>query len=232
MILGGIKKAWSGLRLRRLDRRYGERPDEYWDARHQIYGDGLHGVGFIGGDDARNQVDYDEKLRRVSDVVAGLRDEGAASALDAGCGTGVFTGLLLSKGFDVTAIDFSPTSVTMVRERFPELRDAAVSSLSGYASSEGFDLVMCIDVLFHVVDDDEWRRSVENLERLVVPGGALVIQEHLVAPSDERRDLHTRWRSLESYRTALRSSLESHDHYELPAEGNTKDLLVWRRPPR
>jgi hypothetical protein len=95
---------------------------------------------------------------------------------------------------------------------------------------------MSIDVLFHIVDDDLWQRSVRNLASLVRPEGHLVIQEHLdpsgvPAPSDGTA--HVRWRDEPDYLRVLSQwSLVSRDHYDLPDSDSWKDLLVFRRDAR
>lgn len=50
---------------------------------------------------------------------------------------------------------------------------------------ERFDVVNAVDVLFHVVDDDRWRRAVGNLARHLAPGGRLVVAEHVGAVSHD-----------------------------------------------
>jgi hypothetical protein len=40
-----------------------------------------------------------------------------------------------------------------------------------------YDVVVAVDVLFHVLADDEWERSVRNLASLVGLGGRLVVSD-------------------------------------------------------
>jgi hypothetical protein len=96
-------------------------------------------------------------------------------------------------------------------------------------------------VLFHITDDALFRQAVLNLAELVDPGGRLIVQDRLipergVALTYSPRETHVRWRSLERYASLLGSEWElvTHEHYELPMEKNTKDLLVFtdRRPPQ
>ena len=42
-----------------------------------------------------------------------------------------------------------------------------------------FDVVNAVDVLFHVVDDEAWRRAVSNLARHLAANGRLVVAEHV-----------------------------------------------------
>jgi hypothetical protein len=88
--------------------------------------------------------------------------------------------------------------------------------------------VVCIDVLFHIVDDARWRRTVQNLASLA--GRELLIQDHLVPVAGPQGAgggaVHCRWRTLEMYRHALGGwELAAHEVYHLPFERVSKDLL-------
>ena len=86
----------------------------------------------------------------LRDVVAPIAP---ASTLDAGCGEGetlVRLGPLL--GDRIAAVDLSAYSVARVQERLPpiEARTASVTELP--FADDGFDLVLCLEVLEHLDD--------------------------------------------------------------------------------
>lgn len=53
----------------------------------------------------------------------------------------------------------------------------AVCALDQWDSPWLYDAVYSIDVLFHILDDDIWRRSLDNLSSLVRYGGTLVVTD-------------------------------------------------------
>jgi len=208
-------------------------PAAYWEGRHRRFEDALDGVGTIGLGEIGNRLDYETKWEHLRSVLVAQRFEPDA-LLDAGCGIGWFSEQLQRAGYTPTAIDFSPTAAELARARLGPDASVEVASLSDYHAGRTFPLVICIDVLFHVVNDDQWRASVANLGAHVAANGLLVIQDHLVdEPSEELcpTGSHTRWRSKAMYRAVLDGwELIAVDHYLLPGEGQTKDLMAFRRP--
>lgn len=76
----------------------------------------------------------------------------AGTALDAGCGTGLFSLALARRGFDVLAADLAPQMVAATAEAvaaagLAERVGCRVADLDALAGS--FDLVACFDVLIH-----------------------------------------------------------------------------------
>lgn len=223
-------------RARRVRPAYYREAQQYWERRHRAHGTSLRGVGSIGLAEDANKRDYDAKWAHLGPVLDQLRTTGATTLLDAGCGIGHFSRLAHGLGYDVTGVDFSPRAVEIARDVAspPGLR-FRVGKLAELPSAPASDVVMCVDVLFHIIDDREWATTVTALAEAVGGTGSLVIQEHLVAQRepvspDGRR--HTRWRTLADYRDVLAGwRLVEHLPYELPevpAE-QTKDVLVWTR---
>lgn len=215
------------LARRLVDRqRYVRHPDRYWDARHTRHGAGLEGVGCICLGEDENRSDYEAKWDRIRPFVAGLPCR--SRVLDAGCGNGFLTARMRDLGLRVDGVDFSEAAIASARTRLGAGSTLHVSPLHRFGPGRHYDAVVCIDVLFHVVDDDLWRRTVGNLGRLAA--GELLIQDHLVesaGPESLRGGaVHCRWRTLEMYRQALPGwQLATHEVYQLPFERVTKDLL-------
>jgi 2-polyprenyl-3-methyl-5-hydroxy-6-metoxy-1,4-benzoquinol methylase len=210
---------------------YGD-PAAYWEQRHQQFDDRLDGIGTKGMGQEANLEDYESKWEHLRAMLATLGLDGAA-VLDAGCGIGWFTERLAADGHGLTAVDFSASAVEIARRRLGDQVDIEVGRLDQYQSGRTFPLVVCIDVLFHIVDDEQWRATLANLATQVAADGAFVVQDHLVdTPADvvDTTTTHTRWRSVSMYEAALPAwEIEALDHYLLPREGQTKDLMVFRR---
>jgi SAM-dependent methyltransferase len=217
---------------RRARPAYYLKAQSYWDRRHRRHGASLRGVGSIGLDSDGNQRDYDVKWAHLGPVLDRAKGSGA-TLLDAGCGIGHFSRLAHGLGFDVTGVDFSEHAIAIAREMAPPGLEFRVEQLDGLPREPTFAVVMCIDVLFHIIDDREWARTVAALSSAVDDGGSLVIQDQVVEERevvvpDGRR--HTRWRTLDDYRDVLAGwQLTEHIRYEVPAAQNIKDLLVWTR---
>ena len=213
-------------------RNYHRDPAGYWERRHANFGEHLDGVGRIGLGNEANRRDYEVKWTHLRQALVDV-GVGPCAFLDAGCGIGWFTEHLQAEGYTPTGVDFSPTAVEIARRHVGDDL-VEVSSLDGYRAGRTFELVICIDVLFHLVDDEVWRATVANLADHVGQGGHLAIQESLVERAAEvgpSTGSHTRWRSLATYTDALPGwELVLHDHYELSAERVDKDLLVFARP--
>jgi len=108
-----------------------------------------------------------------------------------------------------------------------------VSELSEFRGWRRYGVAMCIDVLFHIMNDLDWHKALSNLEDMVVEDGYLLIQDALaevpVKVGDPERT-HVNFRTEDAYREALNGwELLEHDSYRLPAEGSRKDLMVFRR---
>jgi SAM-dependent methyltransferase len=209
-------------------------PASYWDGRHNRFRASLRGVGAVGLDERGNEADYEVKWEHLRPALEGARDAGSETLFDAGCGIGYFTARAHALGFRIEALDFSESAVELARIALPDDIVYHVASVSDFQSERQFDVVMCIDVLFHIVSDALWADAVSSLAALTSRTGRLIIQDHLVARAEKAaEDLtgrsHTRWRSRADYERALSGmQLEAIDTYTIPNEHGTKDLMVFR----
>lgn len=155
----------------------------YWEERHRRL---VH--TFAGGDlsyDEMGNVAFNalrvglllEVLGTFAEPVAPLR------ILDAGCGTGWVTRAFASFGHQVDGIDSAQAVVAACRERArADGRDRyAQSRLDTWAPAYLYDAVVCVDVVFHIMEESIWVASVTNLASLVRCGGRLVLAEHDLA---------------------------------------------------
>lgn len=92
-------------------------------------------------------------IDRFHHVVTGKIGELAPrTLLDAGCGEGFVSGILLDRfpGLEVSAFDFNPSSVALARKRNPSV-DCRVASIYDIPWADGmFDVVCCFEVLEHL----------------------------------------------------------------------------------
>ena len=151
----------------------------YWDERHRLHGD-LRSGGHIGLSEAANEIFYRVRLGKLLELIGNLNAPNEPMfLLDAGCGKGRYSRELAACGFCVDGIDTSENAIALSRAaggaRFE------VSSLAEWRSPTLYDVVISIDVLFHLMDDDDWAASLHNLATLTRLGGQLIV-------SDEYRD--------------------------------------------
>jgi virginiamycin A acetyltransferase len=203
-------------------------PITYWEGRHKEFRADNRNVGERGLTSEQNYELIAVKAALVGHVLGKLNVPRGAEILDAGCGAGVFTSLLASSGFTMHGVDVSQTAITAARATV----DAAfkVGSLSERVFDQRFDVVLCLDVLFHVVDDSEWRKSVDILFDSVKPGGFLVIVEHFPAVG-AKASTHCRWRSVADYRATLADAHWVDEFtFTYPFRKEEKTLLALQRP--
>lgn len=233
--LGIAKPTWGWRLSQVVSRWWGEGFDtsQYWEQRHLAAAGELRSTGHTHLTEEQNRVDYDAKRAAIEAKLGEWAGDAVGqSLLDAGCGTGVFSETFARMGFAVTGVDFSPTAIEEAQRRTPGRFQ--VADLSRMALGTRFDVVAAIDVLFHVVDDRVWRRTLEHMMGHVVDDGCFVVQEHLVdaAPDDAPATSHVRFRTLESYDRALAdigAGIRDRYRYDLPSEGSWKDLLLISR---
>jgi SAM-dependent methyltransferase len=94
--------------------------------------------------------------------------------LDAGCGTGYGTEILVEAGAaSVDAIDISDEALAATRERVGDRVEAQRADLHELPFADGhFDLVVCFEVIEHVGEQGE---ALAELRRVLAPGGILII---------------------------------------------------------
>lgn len=218
-------------RLRRFffNLRLGD-PADYWEYRHRTWRGHPGAIGLPEFSREENELQYQVKVERVRDAILELFPDPKlrGRALDAGCGTGRFSKLLADLGLEVYGVDFSETAIEEARKHVPTGRFQK-GEIGALDLGRRFGLVICIDVLYHVVDDSLWMRALANLRNQLEPGGVLIIQEHFVDEADSGPSDHGNHRTLRDYELALREVGLQTDRvirYSLPVGHGWKDLVV------
>lgn len=234
--LGSTNPTWGWRLSQALARWWGAgfNTSQYWERRHTAAVGELRSTGHTHLTEEQNRMDYEAKRVAIEAKLGEwVGDVAGRSLLDAGCGTGLFSKSFAQMGFAVTGVDFSPTAVEAARLCSPGRFQ--VADLSRMSLGQRFDVVVSIDVLFHVVDDRIWRRTLERMMGHVADDGCFIVQEHLVdatPPGGGPGNSHVQFRTIESYNHAL-ADIGAHVHdrhrYELPSERSWKDLLLISR---
>src|SRR5436853_295282 len=98
------------------------------------------------------------------------------SALEIGCGTGVFTRRLAASAKRVIGLDLSPQMIRLARERsidYPNIEYLLGDLLQLALPSESFGCVVSIATLHHLPTE----QALKRMKSLVAPGGCLLIHD-------------------------------------------------------
>ncbi len=148
---------------------------EYWDQRHQALDD-LRSGGDRGISEGENYAFY---IHRLSAVLRFLHEhfygKRPLHILDAGCGKGFFSEGLVRSGYEVDGIDSSEAAIRIAREQ--TVGEFHCVPLETFEAKRLYDAVICIDVLFHILDDQVWEASLKNLINSVSINGLIIVTD-------------------------------------------------------
>jgi SAM-dependent methyltransferase len=164
-------------------------------------------VGANEFDDPRIAGVYDVFDSDRSDLdlyLAIVAELGASSVLDLGCGTGTFAIMLADSGCDVAGVDPAGAMLDVARGKPGADR---VRWIHGDAPAVPADLSVDVVTLTGnaaqaIVDDADWRRTLEAIHSALVPGGHFVFETR-----DPSRRAWEAWNRDQSY--AIVDGIES-----------------------
>ena len=107
-----------------------------------------------------------------------LPDVSGKRILDAGCGPGIYSELLIKNGAKVTAIDASPKMIVLAKQRLGNSADIRLTDMSkplDFLESSSFDVVVSPLVLDYIED---WRATFAEFYRLLRPSGHFIFSVH------------------------------------------------------
>lgn len=139
-----------------------------------------------------------------------------AAAVDIGSGSGHWIDFYRSLGCaTVEGIDVAPAAVSHLRKKYSDcawvaIHEGKAAEILGQLRRT-YDLVNAIGVMFHIVDDAEWSRTITVIADSLKPGGLFVVGGHfgLVGGVDlqaERDQTYKRLRSGRHWRSTLRQA--------------------------
>jgi ubiquinone/menaquinone biosynthesis C-methylase UbiE len=111
------------------------------------------------------------------EVIAQLAEpQPGEKALDAGCGTGIYTAWLVQQGLEVVGVDRDPEMLAAARERAPQARIVEGEITRLPFPDRELDLALAVTV-FCFLAAGERRLAARELARVTRPGGRVVIGE-------------------------------------------------------
>ena len=129
-----------------------------------------------------------------------------ARAVDLGCGSGRFTGLLAERCGQVLAVDIAEREVAIARAKRarPNIEYRVGSLLDVSPDRDGrFDIVLSVNTLFHLFAEHDADAVLQHVRSLVAPGGAAVIVD-IVTPGPRAVPVHRWWGFTDAVRTLVR----------------------------
>lgn len=151
----------------------------------------------------------------------------AWNVLDVGSGTGhwvdFYLDVYLAKS--VTAVEFVPQMAEFLRLKYagrPEVAVVQADIGKDPLPDQGFDIVNAIGVMFHIVDDELWKRAVARLFAALKPDGLMLIGG----------DFGAETRNVQFHKTDQFDSWSEHDAADAPAQRVNKrvrSLADWTR---
>lgn len=112
-----------------------------------------------------------------------------ARVLDVGSGTGFYLDCWRGLGVrSLVGCDLTQAAVDRLRGRYPDVavhRIDIADDIDQLPVGE-FDIVSCVDVLFHITDDGAHRQAIANLAALARPGGWVVFSENFLHVPEQR----------------------------------------------
>jgi 2-polyprenyl-3-methyl-5-hydroxy-6-metoxy-1,4-benzoquinol methylase len=125
----------------------------------------------------RNELFYELAF---DSILGKIQPPPGSMFLEVGCGGGFHAMRLARRGYRVKAVDFSDAVLEIARENvraagLGHLIDVGREDLIDLSYDDGsFDYVLCWGVLMHV---PRVERAIEQLSRIVAPGGYLIVHE-------------------------------------------------------
>jgi 2-polyprenyl-3-methyl-5-hydroxy-6-metoxy-1,4-benzoquinol methylase len=179
-------------------------PRAYWEERLSESCD-LRGVGYARKGQALNRWMYRHKawqlawaLERLGINPCGYR------VLDIGSGSGFYINFWKHRGADVMASDLTETSVNHLRRMYPNTPSVRLDISAPFETSKlgTYDIVSVLGVMYHIVDDQAFTRTLQNIRALLKPGGWLLVTDIFMDTTVVSRDNYAS-RSRPIYASAL-----------------------------
>ena len=103
-----------------------------------------------------------------------IQEHKPGRAIDIGCGTGTNVITLAKAGWKVTGVDFAPHAIKLARQKIARAGVQADLSVKDATKLEGIDgpFDFALDLgCFHTIPQDERNKYLEQLDRILAPGG-------------------------------------------------------------
>jgi len=203
---------------------FAEDPIGLWDARAKI--PGLKSVMSLGKSE---QVLENETQITRDRLFLELGDLTTKSVLEIGTGIGRFTGDLGNRASRAVSVDFSRKMLERATQT--NLNGALLLQAAGQNlpfRDESFSTVFESTVLIHALDDDIFKRFIEESMRVLKPGGQIVFCDPIAQKESVQKHPYLKYRTASEYQSAAGIVIE--DRGALQLSTNSVNFLVGIKP--
>lgn len=212
---------------------------DYWESRLTNQFD-LQGVGYLSLGKCYNKWLYKIRKSVFVRLIRKLQlDIDKKRILDIGSGTGFYIQCWEDFGIkDISGIDITFCVVKNLSRIYPNYKfhqlDISADDLTPLKYNN-YDALSAFDVLFHIIDDNEYRNAIKNIYFLLKPNGIFIFSENFVH-EEKISAPHQVSRTLSTIKTMLiNEGFEIIDRSPMffwmnePVDTNIKLLkLIWR----
>lgn len=173
------------------------REGDFWRARHERFGSSLLAVGRVDLTEEENILEYEEARRIFGLMVCEdfPQNRERFRVVDFGYGQGHYAKACCDLGFG-TYVGYD-LAAPRPRLSLPGNYSFHSGDLTEIAKPERrFELVLCIDTIFHIVDDERFAKAISTLAAHVTRNGYVYITGLF---NNRRPADHVRHRQLEAF---------------------------------
>ncbi len=174
---------------------------EYWQKRWKEQG--VAAVGHVGSTDEQQRLQTHQYGMAVVRGLAEGRspDHRYERVLEVGCGWGRLVPYILTRTKSYQGVDIAAEAIACAASQFALMghvgfRVIPVADLRLFPAQH-FDAIVCCTVLQHIVDTGLLGRTVTEMQRVLAPGGRVVLLENCW---DKPSKPHVAYRSPDAYR--------------------------------
>lgn len=158
---------------------------EFWNTRYLKFD--ATSSGHINLPLQYNNWLYRLKRKKVEKLVRKFsvsNDYKNLSFAELGCGTGVYIKQWEKMGIkNLIGIDISSAAILKLKDLFPDYQfnesHLASKDILDICGKESRDIVTVIGVLVHIVDDDEFSKSIQNIAELLNENGSVIVSDYI-----------------------------------------------------
>jgi 2-polyprenyl-3-methyl-5-hydroxy-6-metoxy-1,4-benzoquinol methylase len=156
---------------------------QYWNS---LVGNqmSLQEVGWPQWTEAFNRVRYKLCAEQTVKILEKHCPTKPLKILEIGCGIGFWTNLLtqLYPDAEYTGIDISSAAIEKLKSKYASNNKVSfacedISSTFGQYENKQYDLIICMEVLLHIVLDASWQKALQNIFESCNTNGVVLISD-------------------------------------------------------